>query len=335
MQPYETLNKHLKQHITYLSKTIGPRNIENEACYAKLCQAAQYIINTLKDIGYQPNITTYTATYDHKNFEVQNIEVAIPDSIDLPNDRDTSNSAPTESIVIGAHYDTVFGSPGADDNGSGIAVLIEIARHMYHLYTQSNDKLKMKRTIKLVAFPNEESPYSLDQQGKSFGNNMGSVQYAKRAKEKGESIIGMISLESIGYFSNEEDSQMYPWYLKWLKYLYGNQGNFLTIIGDLKSRSFQKEWMSCYHKTSPKPFSIHRIALPGCLRLVYRSDHGAFSMEGFPAFMITDTANFRNPNYHKTTDTPETINFSHFTEVAQRLIATVPHLAFDMPYDHS
>ncbi|WP_162789938.1 M28 family peptidase [Cardinium endosymbiont of Sogatella furcifera] len=324
------LKKNLQRHIAYLSETIGPRNIENQVCYQKLCQAARYIDHAFKEIGYQPNITTYRATYNHQKFDVQNIEVVIPGNTSIPNGMDTKNSTPC--IVIGAHYDTVYGTPGADDNGSGIALLIEIARHMYELCTQLEDKTKIKCTIKLVAFPNEEAPYSLDvQTGKPFGSNMGSVQYAKQAKEKGEVIIGMVSLESISYFSNKPGSQIYPWYLKWLKYFYGEQGNFLIMLGDLQSRAFQKKWIACYNQVRSEPFPMHPIVLPGWMPNVYRSDHGSFALEGFPACMITDTANLRNPNYHQATDTIATIDFNHFTQAAQNVIETVVHLALDDP----
>ncbi|WP_342264935.1 M28 family peptidase [Cardinium endosymbiont of Philonthus spinipes] len=322
----ETLKEQLKEHITVLSK-IGPRNIENPFYYQRLCQTAQYIINALKESGLQPNTTTYSATYKDQQFDVQNIEVVIPCNESISNDMEAKNNRALEYIVIGAHYDTVRSSPGADDNGSGIAVLLEIARHLHNL-----DQNKIKRTIKLVAFPNEECPYSVDPKTKKFfGSNMGSVQYAKQAKERGEKITGMISLESISYFSNEPNSQIYPWYLKWLKYFYGNRGNFLMILGDLKSKPFQKKWMSCYKKIGPKSTTIHAIALPGWLPNVYRSDHGSFSLEGFPAFMITDTANFRNPHYHQTTDTVDTIDFSHFTKATKSLIATIERLALDDP----
>jgi len=261
---------------------------------------------------------------------VQNIEVVIPGSIPMSNGMAIKNSTHTESIVIGAHYDTVCFSPGADDNGSGIAALIEIARHLYDLCMQLEDKTTIKRTIKLVAFPNEEWPYSADDQtGKHFGYNMGSVQYAKQAKEKSEVITGMISLESIGYFSSEPNSQRYPWYLSWLKYLYGDRGNFLMMLGDLSSQPFQKKWLSCYNQIDAG--AMHAIALPGWIPNVYRSDHGSFSLEGFPAFMITDTADFRNPHYHQATDNIATINFTLFTKTTKDLIATIQYLALDGP----
>ncbi|MGI2298298.1 M28 family peptidase [Candidatus Cardinium hertigii] len=331
-QSDESLKKNLKKHITFLSQTIGPRNISDPAYYQKLCEAAQYIDHAFKEIGYQTNIIPYSATYRGQKFHVQNIEVVIPAGIPASNGIAIKNSTHTECIVIGAHYDTVCFSPGADDNGSGIAALIEIARHLYDLSMQLEDKTMIKRTIKLVAFPNEEWPYSADDQtGKHFGYNMGSVQYAKQAKEKGEVITGMISLESIGYFSNQPNSQKYPWYLKWLKYFYGDRGDFLVMVGDLSSQPFQKKWRSCYEQIDGDTGTIHGIALPGWIPHIYRSDHGAFSLEGFPAFMITDTADFRNPHYHEATDHIGTINFTLFTKATKNLIATITCLALDGP----
>ena len=303
----------LRRYIKRLAEEIGPRNIENQTNYEKLDETANYIEATMKDIGYTPNTYTYEASYKGKEFSVKNIEVVI------------EGSRPSDSyIVIGAHYDTVSCSPGADDNGSGVAALLEIARHLRTL-----DQQKIKTTIKLVAFPNEESPYSLDQKtGSSFGINMGSLVYAKQARAKNDSIIGMICLESIGYYSDAPGSQQYPGLLKILKIFHGDTGDFLVALGNLASSSFLKKFVKCF-KENTNPFPIHAHSLPDTrfTKDIGRSDHKAFWLEGYPAIMLTDTANFRNNRYHTSNDTADSVSYKAFTKVVNQLCLTAEHLA--------
>ncbi|TSJ81408.1 MAG: M20/M25/M40 family metallo-hydrolase [Candidatus Cardinium sp.] len=295
----------LRRHINHLVGEIGPRNIEDQAHYQKLDQAATYIQEVIKSIGYEPNVYPYVAEYNDQKFTVKNIEMVVQGS-------NPSNG----SIVVGAHYDTVLYSPGADDNTSSVAAGLEMIRHLCSL-----DPKKIKKTIKFVFFPNEEAPYSLDQQTrKPFGTNMGSVVYAKQARAKDDPIIGMICLESIGYYSDEPGSQQYPWILKWLKYFYSDKGNFLMCVGNRKSKQFLDRFVS-YYKQNAHAFPMHYNSLPECkyTRDIGRSDHKSFWLQGYPAFMITDTANFRNHRYHTKDDTPDSINYSCLAKVTKQL----------------
>ena len=209
----------LKRNITFLSHNIGERNLAN---FEKLETTFLYLKNECIDMGYKEgthlDIIHYTATYRGEGFKNEyNNKKIIKDYpykmkiIEATIYGQPDSNPKNETIVIGAHYDTADGSPGADDNSSGVAAILEIARHMINY--QGN----IKRNLKLVLFPNEEEPYSLDaktiekksEKYKYGVHTMGSRYYARRAKERGENIK-MIALESIGYFSNEKGSQKFP-----------------------------------------------------------------------------------------------------------------------------
>ena len=302
----EQVKNNIEEHMYFLAQQIGSRNIENIDSYKKLNQAASYIKKVLHDIGYKINIQSFEAKYSSMLYKVENIEAIIE-----------GTTRKDQSIIIGAHYDTVNISPGADDNGSGIAALLEMARY---LFNTTNEK-----TIKFVAFPNEEKPYSLDPETKKeFSNNMGSVVYAKYAKENHENIQGMISLESIGYYSNKPDSQKYPF--SWLKWLYPDTGNFLGFISNVESFGFWWDASSAFKEHSLFPTAsmvVPEFLVPG----IGRSDHKSFWIEGYPAIMITDTADNRNPYYHTKYDTINTIDYDATAEVVIGLSEMIPELA--------
>ena len=306
----ETLEQNLRRHVYTLSHEIGVRNIEKDINYHNLQSAASYIKQSFSDIGYPVNTQPYNASYNGSTYKVENIEVVI-------------KGAYPESIVIGAHYDTVSSlsgagnnntsgdSPGADDNASGVGGLIEIARHLYGR--------SFKKTIKLVAFPNEEEPYSLDQVSRRpFGDNMGSVQYAKRAKENGDVIKGMISLESIGYYDDTPGSQHFPFCAPIFECCFPNVGNYISFISNWDSRSFLKECVSAF-ENSASPFPFQSMYVPEWLINTRRSDHTSFSDLGYAAGMVTDIPNLRNPNYHQPTDTFDTLDYKSFTEAVHNL----------------
>ncbi|WP_162534167.1 M28 family peptidase [Candidatus Cardinium hertigii] len=302
----------LKQHIAYLSDTIGIRNIENQANYQKLDQAADYICNTLKEMGLTPSEHTYEANYNGENFIMRNIEVVM------------EGTDPTKEIIlIGAHYDTVKYSPGADDNGSGVAALLEIARHMTK-YQGENVS-----TLKLVFFPNEECDYSKDQDTQaSFGPNMGSVDYATKAKKKNETIK-MIALESIGYFSDEPGSQQFPIFPFLFKRILGfsDVANNIHFVSNWHSRSFLKDCSKACNRQGGPSFPIQNLYVPEWLVPdIGRSDHKSFWLQGYEAIMITDTASLRNPNYHKATDVSDTVNYETFTKLVQNLFDMTKNL---------
>jgi aminopeptidase YwaD len=202
-------------------------------------------------------------------------------------------TSPERVLILGAHYDTVPGSPGADDNASAIAVLLEVARNI--------QKVSLGCTLKLIAFALEECDYA------------GSIHYAERAREGGEKILGMISLEMVGFTGPRQD---YPPYLD-PKY-YPNVGDFIVIIGNERSEALWENVRRSF-KTHIPQLPSEFLLVPGNgegMEEVRLSDHSPFWDRGFPALMVTDTAFLRNPNYHLPSDTMETLDFEFMKKVA-------------------
>jgi hypothetical protein len=208
-------------------------------------------------------------------------------------------------IVVGAHYDTVPGSPGADDNASAVAVLIELQKML------TPERLP----IALVAFVNEELPYS-------YTLESGSFQWARRAKELGEPVRAMFSLEMLGYFRDEPGSQRYPWPLS---LIYPNRGDFIAFVGDLGARALVRKAIGLFRKSSR--FPSEGVAAPAALPGIVASDHWSFRLHGFPAIMVTDTAYNRNPHYHRASDTPDTLDYDRMARVALGLAAMLRDLS--------
>lgn len=195
-----------------------------------------------------------------------------------------------ERIVVGAHYDVCGNQLGADDNGSGIAGILEIARLL-------KDK-KLNTRIDIVAFTLEEPPFFKTQQ-------MGSFQYAKSLYEAQIPVVGMISFDMIGYFDDTKGSQSYP--LGVLSWFYGSRGNFITLAKRYKKGSFVHKFSKQFRRAAQ--IKTVDFAAPAWLPITDRSDHRCFWHFGYSALLITDTALWRNHSYHKTTDTIETLNF--------------------------
>ena len=209
------------------------------------------------------------------------------------------------SIIVGAHYDTVVGTPGADDNASGIAGLIELSRLLKD-YTN-------KRTIRFVAFPHEEPPYF-------YTHDMGSRQYARSLKENGESIFAMLTLEMIGY-AGEGFKQLFPAPLLRILGRYPKDGNFVALVSNLKSSRLLSTVRKAMRQR--RTAGVESLAAPGFIPPLFLSDHSSFWKFGFPALMITDTAFLRNPHYHSPTDTADTLNYRFLAEVIDAVYAAV------------
>lgn len=280
--------KNLKQDVTYLAGTIGERNLDR---YKNLQSAAAYIEDRFKSLGYAPQEQEYVV----QGLKAKNISVEIP-----------GKGLASEIVVVGAHYDSVYGCPGADDNGSGIAALLEIARQLQYA-TPS-------RTIRLVAWVNEEPPYFQTPM-------MGSWVYAKRSHQNSEKIVAAISLETLGMYSDKENSQNYP---PGFSLFFPSKGNFVGFVGNLSSRSLARDSVGYFRKTTQ--FPSEGVAAPGGMTGIGWSDHWSFWQEGYPAIMITDTAPFRNPNYHRLSDTPETLNYEPMARVVIGVAKLVKHL---------
>ena len=207
---------------------------------------------------------------------------------------------PEKIMLIGAHYDTVLNSPGADDNASGIAALLELVRLF--------NNVKTAQSIRFVAFTLEEPPH--------FGTaQMGSYVYAQECKKQQENIVMMASLEMLAYFSNKRNSQKYPHPDMTAKFT--DKGNFITIVGDTNSKSIVKKLSSSMDKNSTVP-ALPMVADPS-IPGVSLSDHAPFWDAGYKAIMITDTAFYRNHNYHESTDTLDTLDFKSYAKVVSGL----------------
>jgi hypothetical protein len=280
----------LRRHITAIASK--PHNI---AYYANLEAAAQYIERTLASFGFEPR----TQIYEVEERDVRNIEVVI----------EPDGGAADATYVIGAHYDSPDDSPGANDNGTGVAALLELARLLA-------GARPARHRLRLVFFVNEEQPYS-------WTEAMGSWRYAKGLADAGETVHGMIALETIGYFSNEAESQTFPWPFG---LIYPKVGNFVAFVGLPGSRRFLGRALGTFRRTTPFP-SIGGVA-PSFLEDVGRSDHWSFHQFGYPAVMLTDTAPFRNPYYHRLNDLPKNVDYASLARVTLGLEAIARALAF-------
>ncbi len=276
------LSGRLQRHVDMLAVTIGERNVWK---YDNLLRAADYIEGEFLAAGLEVRSIKYEAS----GKRVRNIEAEI-----------TGTGTVQEIIVLGAHYDSLVGTVGANDNASGVAVLLELARLC--------SGLSYNKTIRFVAFVNEEPPYFKSP-------SMGSRVYAEQAKRRGERIRGMISLETIGYFTDEPLTQSFP--LPLLRYFYPKEGNFLAFVGNIEYRNLLKRSLAAFRKHAEIP--SEGVIAPGWLVGVDWSDHWSFWTSGYPALMVTDTALFRYPHYHMTNDTPEKLNYTAMTRVASGL----------------
>ncbi|MBD0402790.1 M28 family peptidase [Flammeovirga sp. EKP202] len=268
----------LEKHVRALCSTSDYRNYKNKDAQK---EAVDYIFDQLKSFGYNPIIQNFEAAKE----EYKNIIAFYGD----PN---------KERVVVGAHYDTFGDQHGADDNASGIAGMIEIAR----LLQQHQPKLDF--CIELVAYANEERPFFTTK-------GMGSYVHAERNVNDNVRTKLMVCLEMIGYFNDQPGSQSYP--IKFLDKLYPKEANFIAIVGNLSNHFAVKELKQAMKKTSKTP--IYSINAPSNIRGLANSDHRNYWHFNQNAVMITDTSFFRNPNYHTKNDTPESLDFKRMNEV--------------------
>ena len=271
------LRDELKQDVQHLAGDIGERNLSH---YPQLNAAADFIEKSFIEAGLHPR----RDSYEVRGLPLHNIEIEI-------------RGASPEVVLVGAHYDSVFGAPGANDNGSGVAALLALARRFAGKQTH--------HTLRFVAFVNEEPPYFQTPQ-------MGSFVYAGRCKARGDRIAAMISLETIGYFSDAPRSQTYP--VATLGAFYPKVGNFIGIVGNVRSRSLVRRAIAQFRSDGKIP--AEGAALPAFIAGVGWSDQWSFWQHGYPGIMITDTALFRYPHYHEATDTPDKLDYDRFALVA-------------------
>jgi hypothetical protein len=289
----QTLRDELRKDVEHLALTIGDRNLDR---YDALCDAARYVESQFLAAGYEVDRQTYQAR-ERDCFNLQ-VELA-------------GQKRPEEIVVVGAHYDSFPGAPGANDNASGTAALLALARRLA--------KAQPERTLRFVAFTNEEPPY--------FHNReMGSWIYADQCARRKENLVCVLSLETIGYFSDEPDSQQYP---PPFGAAYPSVGNFIAVIGDVGSRKLVREVVASFRRHAAVP--SEGGAVPSAVPGAGWSDHWSFWQAGYPAVMITDTAPFRYPYYHTPEDLPDKLDFDRMARVVAALEAVVGEFAGAKP----
>jgi len=275
----------LERHVQVLAGDIGERNVfRPDALHA----AADYISQQWAGRG---------CVATRQNYQVQgvscaNIEVALAGSVHTD-----------EIIVLGAHYDTVRNSPGADDNASGVAALLEIAGML--------GAFPPRYTVRCVAFVNEEAPFF-------FRRDMGSLRYARAARQRGDRIRLMLSLEMLGYYRDEPGTQTYP---PLLHRFYPECGNFIGFVSNLRWARRLRWLVDAFQASSD--FPLEAAALPWWVPGVASSDHSSFWRQGYPAVMVTDTAYLRNPHYHTAHDVPATLDYVRMAAVTRGLAESV------------
>ncbi len=282
------LEDNLRRHVQTLAGEIGERNRKHPAAYRR---AVDYIANEFECAGYAP---TLLDPRNIKGITIENIEVESRGTI-----------RPSEILVIGAHLDTEEDCPGANDNGSGVAALLEIARLCKHH--------PMARTVRFIAFYDEEY----------FGfRPMGSQIYSSDCRRRGDNVVGMLSLETIGYYSDAPRSQHYP--LPLLLGRHRSKGDFVAFVGDSKSHELISELMTSF--TNHTKFPCAGMAAPWYVAAASRSDQLSFWREDYRGCMVTDTASYRYPYYHDAQDTPEKLDYQRMTRVVSGLVQVVQDL---------
>lgn len=273
------LAERLRAHVTAIASV--PHNIHY---YAELQAAAAYIEQALIATGYR----VLSQPFDVDGREVRNLEVVIEPG---------AASRDTPSFVIGAHYDSAGDAPGANDNGTGVAAVIELTRLL-------KDAV-LKTRIRLVLFVNEEPPFFKTP-------DMGSVRYAQHLVERAEPVEGMMSLETLGYFSDAPGSQDYPWPFG---LVFPDRGNFIAFVGTPDARNLVRRAIGSFRRHTAFP-TIGGVA-PGFIAGIDWSDHWSFTQHGFQSIMVTDTAVFRYPHYHQPSDTPEKVDYERLARVTK------------------
>jgi len=280
----------IRTHIAAIATR--PHNTDH---YDDLEAAARYIETELEKMGHthQPQI------FEADGKRVRNIEVII----------EPRAGSQRGTVVVGAHYDSYDKAPGANDNGSGTAALLELAR-LFRANPQQPDA-----RVRLVFFVNEEPPYFQD-------TGMGSAEYAKKLAQSGEALIGMISLETIGYYRDAPGTQHYPFPLG---LLYPDTGNFIAFVGMTSSRDFVRATVKTFRDQTAFP-SAGGVA-PGFIPGIDWSDHWSFANYGYPALMVTDTAYFRDPDYHHPTDLPAKVDVEKVARVTHGVAKVIWRMA--------
>jgi len=283
----------LESDVRKLAEEIGERNAS--AFRADELRAAEtFLHESLRKAGHRPE----RQAFDVRGVTVANLVAEV-----------RGGAKADEIIVVGGHYDSAGGTAGANDNASGVAATLALAR--------SFAGTRPARTLRFAFFVNEEPPWFQT-------DDMGSLRYAKRCRQRNEKIVGMLSLETIGYYSDEKGSQKFD-SLPALRLLYPDTGNFIAFVADARSGDFTRQVVGAFRRTTK--FPAHGCALPESIEGVGWSDHWSFWQAGYPGVMVTDTAPFRYPHYHTPEDTPDKIDFERTARVVAGLGRVIGEIA--------
>jgi Zn-dependent M28 family amino/carboxypeptidase len=285
----QALTQNLRTHVEQLAGEIGERNVFRPR---GLQAAASHIEYQWEQQGY----AVERLAYEVSGVRCLNLEITRG-----------GGARKREILLIGAHYDTVIGSPGANDNASGVSALLEISR----LFVSIEPAL----TVRFVAFVNEEPPFFM-------GHQQGSMVYAEEARQHGDDIRLMASIETIGWYINEPDSQSYP---PLFNLFYPDRADFIGIVSNFRSRAAMRRLAAAFRANSNFPLETTAMFpfVPG----ISWSDHRSFWRQGYRAVMITDTAFYRYRHYHLPTDTPDKLAYPELTRVTSGLCAAFSELA--------
>lgn len=256
-------------------------------------QAARYIEATLAAEGYP--VRRHEYTWDGQR--VRNLEVSLANL--------APSRQPDRIVIVGAHYDSVRGSPGANDNGSGTAALIELARILKAVTPRKGTELKF------VFYVNEEPPYFMTE-------GMGSWRHARDLRNRGQNVEAALILETIGYYTDAPDSQRYPF---GLSPFYPDAGNFVGFVGTLSSSGLVRKTLDAFRAASS--FPAEGLAAPGFVEGVTLSDHTSYNRHGYQALMITDTSYLRYPHYHTAQDTPDKLDYPSIARIVEGMARVV------------
>jgi Zn-dependent M28 family amino/carboxypeptidase len=286
------LAERMRQHVVAVAS-----EEHNTATPVQLERAAAYIETTLARAGYAPTRQEYTAGGQR----VRNIEVAVSNV--------AKGKRPDRLFIVGAHYDSAPGAPGANDNGSGTAAVLELARLLKTMQPRAGTE------VRFVFFVNEEPPYFM-------GEEMGSMVHAAELKRQGQNVEGALVLETMGYYTDAPNSQQLP---PGLEGRYPSTGNFLAFVGTLESSALVRDALAAFRAASD--FPAQGLAAPAHTTGVTLSDHSSYNRHGYPALMVTDTAFMRYPYYHTAQDTPDKLDYESMARVVTGLSKTIIALA--------
>jgi hypothetical protein len=272
----------LRRHVRVLAEDHHPRSIDD---LRKLEAAGDYVLSELRAAGASPQIQAFDVDgVTHRNF--------------------IARFGPPQGsvLVVGAHYDACGQTPGADDNASGVAGLLELAR-LLAAYPP-------RQAVELVAYTLEEPPYFRTE-------HMGSFRHARALADSGREVRLMLSLEMIGFFRDTPGSQAFP--VAGLGAIYPDTGNFIAVVGGFENFAAMRRIKALALGASDLP--VETINAPRSVQGVDFSDHASYWQFDMPAVMVTDTAFLRNPNYHEAGDTPDTLDYERMAKVVRAVHA--------------